>query len=104
VAATCEHTDSASSSTRLQLIGGGGDSGEPGKYNLDTPGLTVLEDPGAKAAPPGAALPAMLASVSHTTKSYNKLLALSPSQVLASAALAPTAPCGTSIADATTGR
>jgi hypothetical protein len=42
----CENTDSASSSSCLQLIGGGEERREPGKYSLDTPGLMVLEDLG----------------------------------------------------------
>jgi hypothetical protein len=57
VAVTYEHVDFASSSSRIQLIGGGGAPGEPGKYSLDTHGHMVLEDP--RAGP--AALSRMLA-------------------------------------------
>jgi hypothetical protein len=82
-ATTCKHVASASSSTRLQLMGGDEELGEPGKNILDTPGPTVLEDPrdGARAA--------------------------SPSQGLASATSISVAPfrasleCGTAVADAT---
>jgi hypothetical protein len=109
-AATFEHADSTSSSTCLQLIGRGGASGESGKYSPDTPGLTVVEDLGARAASPRIALPGTPAPAPHTTKSYNKLLALSPSQGPASATSALAAPYGalptpnTSVADATTDR
>jgi hypothetical protein len=42
--ATREHADSTSSPTRLQLMGGGGKTGEPDKYSPDTPGPTAAED------------------------------------------------------------
>jgi hypothetical protein len=45
VMVTCEQVDSASSSTHLQSIVGDGASGEPGKYILDTPGVTVCDTP-----------------------------------------------------------
>jgi hypothetical protein len=80
MAVTCEHADSASSPTRLQLMGGGGEPREPGKYNLDIPRPTVLEDPGARAASPGATLLGMPTPVPRTTKSCNELMALSPSR------------------------
>jgi hypothetical protein len=52
-AATCERADSASSSTRLKLMGGGGEPEEPGRYSPDTPGLKVLEGQGLKPHHPG---------------------------------------------------
>jgi hypothetical protein len=43
---TCEHADSASSSTRLQVMGGDEEPRELGKYSSDTPGPKVHEDSG----------------------------------------------------------
>jgi hypothetical protein len=80
VAAIYKHTDSASSITRLQMMGGDEEPGEPGKYSPDIIGLTVLEDLGAGAASPGVALLKMPALVLFTTKSCNKPLVLSPSR------------------------
>jgi hypothetical protein len=91
---TYEHIESTTSSTHLQLIDGGEALGGSGKYSPDTPGLTVLDDLGAGAASPWAALPGTPASVPHTIKSCNKLLALSPSQGPGSATSVPVAPCG----------
>jgi hypothetical protein len=101
-AVTYEHSDSTSSPTHLQLMGGGGELGEPGKYNPDISRPTALQDPGAGAASPRTPLPGVPSPVPHTTKSYNKLLTLSPSQGPASASSMPLA-LDTSIADATTG-
>jgi hypothetical protein len=84
--------------------------GEPGKYSLDIHGTTTLKDPGAGVVSPGEALLGMPALVPRTTKSYNKLPALSVSRGLASTTSMPAAPYGampapsTSIVDATTGR
>jgi hypothetical protein len=109
-AVTYEHAYSTSSSTCLQLMDGGRESGEPGKYSPDTHRLTVLKDLGARATSPGVALPTMPAPAPHNTKSYNKSIALSPSRGPASATSMPVTPFdapptpGTSIADATTGR
>jgi hypothetical protein len=50
--ATCEHTHPISSSTRLQLMGGDEESGEPSRYSSDTPRFMAPKDPGAGAAPP----------------------------------------------------
>jgi hypothetical protein len=44
--ATCEHADSASSSTHVQLIGRGGKPGEPDRYSSDAPRPMTLEDLG----------------------------------------------------------
>jgi hypothetical protein len=58
---------------------GGGEPGEPDKYSLDTPKSMALEDPGARAASPGATLPRTLAPTSRITKSCGKLPASLPS-------------------------
>jgi hypothetical protein len=50
VTATCEHKNSASSSTRLQSMGGDEEPGEPDKCSQDIPRLTILKDPEAGAA------------------------------------------------------
>jgi hypothetical protein len=71
---TCEHENSASSSTCLQSMGGNKEPREPYRCNPDIPGLTVLEDPRA-----GATLLKMLALTPCPSKSWNKPLALSPS-------------------------
>jgi hypothetical protein len=60
-------------------MGRGREPGEPGKYSLDTPGPTTLEDPGVGVVSPTAALPGMPAPAPHTTKSYSELPVLSPS-------------------------
>jgi hypothetical protein len=57
VVMTRKHIDSASSPTCLQLMGGGGKPGEPGRYSPDTLGLVAPEEPRARAVSPGAALP-----------------------------------------------
>jgi hypothetical protein len=104
-----EHVDSTSPSTCLQLMGRGEEPGNPDKYNPDTPRLTVLKYPGARAASPRAALSTALAMVTCTTKSCYEVLVLSPSWGPASAtstsvALYGTQPAlDTSIASATTG-
>jgi hypothetical protein len=46
VMAIREHAYSASSPTRLHMMGAGRESGEPDKYSIDTLGPTVLEDLG----------------------------------------------------------
>jgi hypothetical protein len=74
-AATCKHADSASYSTHRQLMGGDEEPGEPDKNSPDTPGPTMLKDPGA-----GAALPEMLAPAPRTTKSCSSFSALSLGQ------------------------
>jgi hypothetical protein len=56
VVVTCEHVDSVSSPTRLKLMGGGREPGEPGKYNPDILKPMALEDPGAGAVSPGIGL------------------------------------------------
>jgi hypothetical protein len=68
-AVTCEHADSTSSSTYLQLMGGGREPEEPDRYSPDTPGLKVLEGLGAKAASPRVAFLGTLAPALGTTKS-----------------------------------
>jgi hypothetical protein len=80
VVVTCEHGDSASSPTRLQLMGGGRESGEPNKYSPDIPVPMALEDPRAGAASPRATLSGTPAPAPCTTKSCNKLPMLSPSR------------------------
>jgi hypothetical protein len=55
--ATCEHANSGSSPTHLQLMGGGGKAREPGRYSLDAPKPVAPEDPGARAAKPRVILP-----------------------------------------------
>jgi hypothetical protein len=80
VVATCKHIDYTSSTTHLQLIGGGKELGGPSRCNLDTPRLMVLEDLRA-----GAAFLEVPILVPCTTKSCRKLLALSSSRGLASA-------------------
>jgi hypothetical protein len=108
-AVTCEHTDSALSLTHLLLMGEGEEPREPDKYSPDIPGPMALKDLGARAVSPGATLLRMPAPTPHTTKSFNKLPALSPSRGSTSATATPVAPCiappapGTSIADTTTG-
>jgi hypothetical protein len=88
-------------------MGGGGELEEPNKYNLDIPRPMALEDLGAGAASPGAALPGMPAPTPRTTKSFNKILALSPSWGVGICHLntSVTVWCtaSTSIVDATTG-
>jgi hypothetical protein len=90
--------------------GGGGAPGELGKYSPDTPGLTVLEDPGVGATSPRATLLGTPAPALCTTKSCNKLLAIPPSRGSVFTTSAPVAPNGappapdTSIVDATTDR
>jgi hypothetical protein len=54
--ATCEHANSASFSTRLQLTGRDAEPEEPCKYVPGNPGLMAPEDPRAEAASPGATL------------------------------------------------
>jgi hypothetical protein len=54
--ATCKHAGSATFSTRLQLMGGGIELGEPGSYSLSNPGLMPPKNPRARATSPGAAL------------------------------------------------
>jgi hypothetical protein len=53
---TYEHMDSASSPTRLQLIGDGRITREPDRCSPDTPRPAVPKDPRARAASPEAAL------------------------------------------------
>jgi hypothetical protein len=90
-------------------MGGGGELEEPGRHSPDAPGLIGLNDSGAEAASPGVALPGTPVLVPRTTKSCNKLMALSPRWGPASATSMLTAPygaspaLGTSVADATTG-
>jgi hypothetical protein len=74
VVVTCEHADSASSSTRLQVMGGDEEPRELGKYSSDTPGPTRG---------PGATLPKTQAPVSRTTKSCDRFSTLSPGEGLA---------------------
>jgi hypothetical protein len=62
VVATCELMDFASFSTYLQLMGGGTESREPGRYDLSNLRIMALEDPRAEAASPGATLPETPAS------------------------------------------
>jgi hypothetical protein len=58
---TREHTDSASFSTRLQLMDRGAEPREPSRYGLSNPGRMAPEDPGAEAMSPRATLPKMSA-------------------------------------------
>jgi hypothetical protein len=53
--ATYKHADSASFSTRLQLMGEDVELGEPGRYCSGNPGPMAPMDTGAKAASPRAA-------------------------------------------------
>jgi hypothetical protein len=62
--ATCEHVDSASSTTRLQLISGGA--------KPDTPRLAMPEDLGAGAVLPEASLLGTSMLAPHLTKSRMK--------------------------------
>jgi hypothetical protein len=110
MAATCEHADSASASTHLQLRDGYENPGEPGKYSLDRPELMVLEDLGAGTTSLGALLLEMPTPAPCTTKSWNKPSAPSHSRGPAPATSALVEPygappaLGNSVADTTTGR
>jgi hypothetical protein len=75
---TCEHVDSASFPSHLQLMGGGGKPGEPGKHSTDIPGPPVLEDLGARSTSPEVAPPKTPASAPRTTKSHSNPSASSP--------------------------
>jgi hypothetical protein len=66
-------------------VGGGG----PGKYSLDTPRLTVLEDLGARAASPRAAFPATLEPVSRIIESCSRPTVLSDEDVTTSDTTTP---------------
>jgi hypothetical protein len=68
--ATCEHVDSASSPTCLQLIDGDGNPGKPGKHSPDIPEPPTLEGPRVVAASPEAP---------RSTKSRSELSTSSPS-------------------------
>jgi hypothetical protein len=73
---TYEHIDSASSSTHLQLMGRDEKPGGPSKYDLDTPGLMVLKDPGAGVVSPGAAcseIPAPDTSIADTPTGHRRV-------------------------------
>jgi hypothetical protein len=72
VVVTCEHGNSTSSPTHLQLIGGGGNSVEPGRCSPDTPRLTTPDDPGPGAASPRVALSGTPMPVPRDTKSHSK--------------------------------
>jgi hypothetical protein len=90
-------------------MGGDEEPGEPDKYILDTPRPTVLEDLGAGAVSPEAALSKMVTPAPCTTKFYGRFSVLSPSQGPASTPSMLVTPCGappapgTSLADAATG-
>jgi hypothetical protein len=91
-------------------MGGAREPGVPGKYNPDTLGLIVLEDPRAGAASPMVALPAMPRLAPRTTESYNNPTTLSPCQGPVPTTSVPVVPFGApttleiSIANTTTGR
>jgi hypothetical protein len=86
--ATCEHMESASFSTDLQLMGGHIEPREPSRYYLGNTGLMAPEDPGANAA-------------SHRATSLDTpALALLVSAVPCGAPPVP----GTSVASIATGR
>jgi hypothetical protein len=72
VAVTCEHANFALSPTRLQLIGGGGKLGEPGRSSPDTPMSATPKDLGAGYASSEAALLGTLMPVPCITKSHRE--------------------------------
>jgi hypothetical protein len=102
VAAAYEHADSASSPARLQSIGVGGKSGEPGRSSPDIPGPVVPEDLGAGAASLGAAQLGTSTMAPHLTKSYSKPPTPSPTLGLAPSTSTLAAPCDASSAPSST--
>jgi hypothetical protein len=95
---TCEHANSALSSTCLQLIGGGGRPGHPGWSMLDTLGPTMLEDSGAGVASPGVSLLRTQIQVPQMTKHRSVPLASSPGFGLSQSTSMLMVPGGTSSA------
>jgi hypothetical protein len=90
---TYKHVNAASSLTRLQLMDEGGKPGEPDKHGPDIPEPPALEDPGAGAAPLGAALLEMPALTPRTTKSRSKLPVSLPSRGPAPTTSMPAVSC-----------
>jgi hypothetical protein len=65
---TYEHVNSMLSSNFLQLIGGGGEPGEPGRSSPTTPGPATFEDSGAGIASPEVVLLSILRPTPRTIK------------------------------------
>jgi hypothetical protein len=69
---TYEHVNSMLSSTFLQLIGGGGEPGEPGRSSPTTPGPATFDDSGTGIASPEVVLLSILRPTPRTIKSWSR--------------------------------